>query len=497
MNFKSANPLYNKLAHKIETHKIRHKYTTKAFTPQLTASSKDTVRCFDAAIHNAIDINTVPCIYGIYNSTGLLQHPFMLRAGKNYSTPWTRDAAINTWQAMRFLNPQVARTTLLAVCTANKKGEPIIQPDVQTWDQIVWTVGSWNYYLATGDEEFLRIAHGIIGRALEYHRKNRFNADFGLFRGGSFFNDGIAGYPIECHEADSKASFAPAHPVVERIMCLSTNCLFCEAYRIYGEICEHFGYDVEASAAREHHKKLKSTVNNIFFDESSSRYRYILYPDGHTDSSQETSGTAFAVLFDICPVEKQKTVLENLIISERGLVSIWPPFKGLFSDSKPGRHNNVIWPFLNGIIIQAAAKCELDTLVGGELDRITELFKNSGFELYEIYSPYTGKAYGGWQTGREWDSCHHQTWSATCYLGAFIHGIFGISIQKDSIGFSPCVPEELKDCELNNLAVHGMTLAVKIHGFGTEIERFELDGKESEPFVKWDENGHKVQIWMK
>lgn len=126
------------------------------------------------------------CRYRRYNKTGLLNHLYMIRAGKNYHTPWTRDASINTWQAMNFIDPFVSRTTLFAVCDLNKDGEPVIQPDVQVWDQIVWATGAYNYYLTTGDTEFLRISHGITGRALETHRKNRFNKNYGLFIGGSF-----------------------------------------------------------------------------------------------------------------------------------------------------------------------------------------------------------------------------------------------------------------------------------------------------------------------
>ena len=176
---------------------------------------------------------------------------------------------------------------------------------------------------------------------------------------------------------------------------------------------------------------------------------------------------------------------------------MWPPFEGLFSDEKPGRHNNVIWPFLNGMMMQAAAECGLHELLGEELDRITALYKNSGFELFEIYSPYTGKAYGGWQTGREWDSCHHQTWSASCYIGAFIHGIFGIKTEKNGVHFVPCVPQKLNGSVLSGLNVHGLSLTVKLSGEGSEIDRFILDGEESEPFVPWDNKEHKIEIIMK
>ncbi len=491
-----SETLHNKLIYSISSFDIRRKYTVDISKPEIASSYSDAVRCFNAALHNIADINTVPCVYSVYNSTGLLEYPFMLRAGRNYNTPWTRDAAINTWQAMRFLNTDVARTTLLAVCSVNKKGEPVIQPDVQTWDQIVWAIGAWNYYLATEDCEFLKIAYGVIGRALKVHRKNRFNTQYGLFRGGSFFNDGISGYPAECHTPGLNSSFAPDHSVVESIMCFSTNCLYCEAYRIYGEMASLLGDEDEKEKARVLQNELRSAINLKFWCEEKKRYRYILFPDGSYDDSQEASGIAFAVLFDICAPERQKTLLESSVISERGTVSLWPPFEGLYSHDKPGRHNNLIWPFINGLIMQAAAKCGLHTMLGEELERITTLFKNSNFELYEIYSPYTGKISGGWQVGHLWDSCRDQTWSATCYFGAIIQGVFGISPQKEGVSFSPCVPENLKNIALRGIKIQGMEFTIKIKGFGSNIEHFILDGKECTPFVIRDNRDHIVEIIM-
>ena len=462
----------------------------------LKASDEDIVQSFDAAVRNAVNINTVRCRYRKYNRTGLLTEKYMLRAGRNYKTPWTRDASVNTWQLMNFISPAVSRTTLLAVCDVNGKGEPVIQPDVQTWDQIVWAVGAYNYCLATGDEDFLSLSHGIIGRALETHRENRFNEKYGLFRGGSFFNDGISGYPLSCHQQGNSDSFAPSHPAVEEIMCLSTNCLYCEAYRIYGEMSDRLALSEEAERACEYHTQLKNAVNTYLYNETQNSYSYFLYPDGTADSSQELSGNAFSVLFGICPEEKRRALLEKLISSPKGTVSLWPPFEGLYSDDKPGRHNNVIWPFLNGFLIEAAAECGLDSLLGEELKKITALFKGSRYKLSEIYSPYTGKPYGGWQTGRVWDSCRDQTWSATCYAGGIILGAFGIRAEEKGVRFSPCIPEALKDASLEGVMLHGHRYSVKINGSGSKIVKFLLDGEESEPFVEWGDRDRHIEIFL-
>ena len=70
---------------------------------KLIGSDNGVVGCFESAVRNVSKINTVRCRYRRYNKTGLLRYPYMIRAGKNYKTPWTRDASINTWQAMPYI----------------------------------------------------------------------------------------------------------------------------------------------------------------------------------------------------------------------------------------------------------------------------------------------------------------------------------------------------------------------------------------------------------
>lgn len=309
--------------------------------------------CFDAAIDNLLNINTVPCDHSLYNSTSLLRSDRMFRAGGEYETPWTRDAAVNTWNAGRLLAPEAARNTLLAVCTPDEQGLPIIQPDSQKWDRCVWIIGAWEYWLT------LR----------EAIRKHFVRPD--------------------------------------------------------GSLC------------------------------------YIRYPDGRTDDSKELAGHAFGVLFDLLP----GSVLDHLEPEQFGIPSITPPFPGLFSKARPGRHNNLVWPFLNGFYIQAAAKCGRTELVSRELSTLTGLLSD-GFR--EIYSPYDGAPHGGWQLGG--DGC-------TGYLGAVLHGVFGIIPGEKAVEFRPCVPEYLAGSALYGLELRGWRLDVCITGSGSVLEAMMLDGK--------------------
>ena len=86
--------------------------------PQLSVENGDIANAWRLALKNLLEINTVPCPPEEYNRTGLLDPDpgLMMRAGGTYPTPWTRDAAVNTMNAACFLEPEVARNTLWAVC---------------------------------------------------------------------------------------------------------------------------------------------------------------------------------------------------------------------------------------------------------------------------------------------------------------------------------------------------------------------------------------------
>lgn len=446
--------------------------------PKVTLTDSAVQKAFDTAVKNLTEINTIPCDFSVYNETGLLnpQVPFMMRAGGSYQTPWTRDAAINTWAAGRLLEPEVAKNTLYAVCVKDANGDPIIQPDDQRWDRCVWCVGAWQYFLATGDREFLTVARGIVERALKRLDEEWFREDVGLYRGGSFFNDGISGYPADIYEPGRDHSFMGAHPATEEICSFSTNCIYCEAWKILDRMNAALGISDAEPAKR--HEALKKAILRTFWNEETGKCSYLLYPDGRVDGSQELAGISFGVLFGILP----EKALEGLMEEKFGIPSIMPPFPGLFSKERPGRHNNLVWPFLNGFFIQAAAGVGKAALAGEELKKMTALY-NSAEGIYEIYNPYDGSVDGGWQIGGDdlqghiWDSCPDQTWSATSYIGAVLQGIFGIRMEEDGVHFRPCVPEYLKDSSVRGLVLRGKRYDVIVSGFGTEIAEMTHNGK--------------------
>jgi hypothetical protein len=115
-----------------------------------------------------------------------------LMAGLDYRGPWTRDAAINTWNGCGLLFPAVTRDTLLSELE-EREGALTIRG--QYWDAIIWVVGAWHQYLYDGNREFLATAFEVTRNALAYYERTEFDGQTGLFRGPAVYGDGIAAYP--------------------------------------------------------------------------------------------------------------------------------------------------------------------------------------------------------------------------------------------------------------------------------------------------------------
>ncbi len=443
--------------------------------PKLCIENEVIANAYEKAIENLLEINTVFCSMEVYNKTGLLNQelPLMIRAGGGYETPWTRDAAVNTMNAASFIEPEVAKNTLWAVCE-RVDGNLCFQLDNQKWDKIVWAVGAWQYFLATGDMEFLKDAYQTVKNSLEVLEKVQFNATYGLFTCGSFFNDGITGYPKKLHTDSDRFSFVGDHEATEHIMTLSTNCLYYAAYRILEKMVCVLGIEEESYTKKA--MALKGAINQWLWNETTNSYAYFLYPDGTVDNSQEGCGISFAALFELNEEEKIRKMLEQVVQSEVGIVSIWPPFEGISSLERPLRHNNLIWPMVNGYFASAVAKYGLAEMLGKEISSMAQLAMDSeGF--YEIYNPLTKKPDGGWQVGHQWDSVSNQTWSATAFIRSIVYGVFGIQLSETGITFAPCLPENFGTVELKGIKFRDITLNIRLQGAGSKVKEITINGE--------------------
>ncbi len=415
-----------------------------------------------------------------------------LLAGLGYDTPWTRDAAINTWNFGGLLHPEACRNALLSVLQEHD-GTPSIGG--QYWDSIIWVIGAWWLYLFTGDREFLALAHRAAGNTLEQLEKSEFSADLGLFRGPACYGDGVAAYPDIYSRVDWSGidAFPRAHPELcvgtgngIPMHALSTNCLYFQAYILLDRISIELGMPprpdrLEKAAA------LKAAINRHFWKEKDGSYRYLVDPFGGCDH-QEGLGNSFAILFGIADAARAEKIFASQHICNAGIPCVWPSFERYTSlgGGGYGRHSGTVWPHIQAFWADAAAFHGREALFSYEFNCLMRhAVRDSHFA--EIYHPDDGRVYGGLQETRAnriepWESAKRQTWCATGFVRMVFSGIVGMRPQPDGIRFAPMMIPGMECLQLDYLGYRAMEVGIRIEGTGSRIVEFTVNGEPRNDF---------------
>lgn len=437
-------------------------YGTKAEKPGIETNHTDLKSAYELALWT-VDYNTT--------------QDGILKAGARYNGKWTRDLSINVWNGYAFLAPEIAKNSLLSLLLDGN--EQLI--GAEYWDKIIWVKGAYVYYQATGDEQFLeQILKSGTNTLKELENMRRsdlpvFDSEYGLFTGASVFNDGIAGYEAPVFSGNAPGGAVVSHPAHNKIKCLSTNCIYYEAYRLLAQIATDLGEDAVASGVKQKAADLKGNIRKHLFNEETGKLYYLVDQNGTQHEFQEGLGISFAVLFDIVTEDEAKKIIDDAYVTQYGLPSIYPHF-ARFNDEKPGRHNMMIWPFVNGFFADACLKTGNLDKYKFELFNLIDLGLNKGGNnFWEIYDPKDGAPDGGWQTGSHWGGLEHQTWSATGFLNMVWSGLAGIRLEGEKITFKPYLPEEITSLELTRLKYGNMLLNIKLEGKGTRIKEFRLN----------------------
>ena len=427
----------------------------------------------------------------------------LLFAGFDYTGAWTRDASINVWNGLSLLFPEVAKNSLLEVLNENENGDLIIKG--QYWDNIIWTVGAWEYYNTTGDKDFLKVANQAISNTLKIRERDEYDPEKGLFRGPAVYGDGISAYDKKYtqtgdyhgkHWLSNIDKWVEANPEKKAkkgfgmpMMVLSTNAIYYQTYLLLDKISIELDigskYNYQSNAVA-----LKKAIQKEFWNVNRGSFDYYIDPWGRSER-QEGLGLAFSLLFGISSEKQTNDIFNHVEIAPAGFPALWPSYER-YSDGENsfGRHSGTVWTHVQGIWMDALAQNKKVILFEKELQVFTyNAFRDKQFR--EIYHPITGLPYGGLQEDGhikdsiiEWESTHRQAWGATSYLRAIISGLFGLRLTSEGISFSPCVPIEYDNLKLLNIHYREAILNIYLKGKGTSILDFKLNGKPSEPFLQ-------------
>ncbi len=426
----------------------------------------------------------------------------VLAAGGDYGGEWTRDIAINSWNGVSLLRPHVAEKSLWSV-TINKD-----TIGHQYWDKILWAIAACNHYIVTGDKKFLSQAYNCSANTIKQLEQSTFDKNYGLFMGPSVFNDGIAGYPQPIYEPNNYSSYVLDHKNSNVIKCLSTNCIFYGAYIALSRMSKFLNEDQNISEMYlQKAEELKTNILKNFYNDKKNTFYYLIDQNGKAASYQEGLGISFAVIFGIINGKDADQLIKNAVVSKYGITSITPDFPR-YSKEMPGRHNNIIWPMVNGFFARAAIATKNYETFDHDFFGLTHLAideDKGNYNFREIFNPYTGKPDGGYQDWGEskinfhWESCKFQTWSATAYISMVLNGLVGMKFTEDSLSFSPFLPEEINSLQLKDLVYRNAKLNISIKGKGSRIETFSVDGIRQSNFsiAAAIKSNHTIEIVLK
>lgn len=289
----------------------------------------------------------------VYYQNGLLteEKPCMI-AGLDYNTPWTRDTAINIWNALSILSPEVSKNTLLAVL---EEEEGNIYIGGQYWDSIIWMIGAREYCRFHKDDNFYRLAFKAGRNSVHRLEEGEFDEEDGLFRGPAVYGDGIAAYPDKYSKCPNQGSGIlewvdyPGNPVYPKgygipMKALSTNCVYFKAYEILAEMAS--GLASPRKSSRKKRQPEESRQQKLR-NEKRGSYDYLA---GECDYA-EGLGLAFAVLFGIADERQTALIGENTHICAHGIPCVWPTFWRYGVPGRlwtPFRHDLAAYPGLLG-----------------------------------------------------------------------------------------------------------------------------------------------------
>lgn len=445
---------------------------------------------------------------------GILPAPTpCLLAGLSYHDPWTRDAAINTWNGAGLLLPSVMRSTLLSVLEDTGEGPYIAG---QYWDAIIWTIGAWAYYQYIGEINFLRLAFTATRNTIQLFEATEFDADYHLFRGPACYGDGVSAY--DDRYANCEGSTILDWPIYNLPQCapngvglpmmaLSTNCLYEHAYRLIHAmtIALHEPSDPQWLAKAQ---QMREAINRHFWDDTLGHYRYYLDPFGGCDV-QEGLGHAFALLFAIADPWQAERVLQRQHVTAAGIPCLYPVFtrymqipgnqlteaideaianenwmlsSAIYNYSPYGRHSGTVWPHIQGFWAEAALKHGRPDRFEYELMHLSRHIARD-VQCAEIYHPEGGLPYGGVQEDsghplpRRWSSCYRQSWSATALMRMVLFGLFGMHFEEDGARFHPYLPANIPELRLHQLPFRQAELSLIVRGQGHAVTSCHLDGQ--------------------
>ncbi len=386
-----------------------------------------------------------------------------LRTGKEWAGVWTRDVSYSIILSMAALQPEASRISLMR--KINKEGQ-IIQDTGSggAWpistDRMVWVLAAWELYKVTGDKKWLESIYPVVVNSLAKDASTVMSRD-GLVKGETSFIDWREqSYPRWMQTADISQSEA-----------MGTNVMYAAALKAASEMASVLGKKKDSVRYALESKKLAAAIDRVFWMPDKGYYGMYSYGRDSRilNPRAETLGEALAILYDVAPADRQKSISENNPHTPFGPAIFYPQISDM-----PNYHNNALWPFVASYwaLAQAKAGNERGTLEAiGSVVRPAALFatnkENFNLDNGDIYTELNSS---------------NMLWSLAGNIALTNRILFGIHFEKNGLRIEPFVPEAFAgERTLSNFPYRGARLNITVSGYGDRVASLMVNGKSYYP----------------
>lgn len=425
------------------------------------------------------DNNLHTAIYnlGLEEMVNAVEPDTTLRTGKEWAGVWTRDVSYSIILSMSYLQPLASEISLRHKVNANGR---IIQDTGSggAWpvssDRMIWAVAAYELYKVTGDKAWLEYIYPIIRNSIEDDLHVTHNTATGLIKGETSFMDWREqSYPKWMQTADIYNSEA-----------LGTSVVHAVTLDVLAKIAADLGHKDEARKYADMAADLTKSINeNLWLDDKGyyAMYNYgDIYP--MLNPRAETLGESLAILYDIAPTDRARSITENNPTTPFGAAIFFPQIADM-----PPYHNNALWPWVASYWALANAKAGNEQ---GVLEAIGSVFRPAA--LFTTNKENFVLDNGDIAT--ELNSSN-MLWCLAGNLALTHRILFGITFEENGLAFKPFVPEALGTKRtLEGFKYRDAVLDITVEGYGDKIASFTLNGKKQQPFIPADIKGHNTIV---
>lgn len=358
--------------------------------------------------------------------------------------------------SLAYLNPKESMETLKSSVEngiITHKHKRSIWP-INT-DDISWAMAAWEIYSVTGDKKWLKWAYDVVKKTIDEEYEINGDIVTGLIHGGGQF-------------AFSQGQFYPSwmeYKDIYETASLSSNVFFERAFEILNDMGDELGIDSDYG---EKAQNLKDAINEALWNEQLHHYFQYTYVYASPVQSPviDNFAQALSVLWNIASDDRAENLMMYTPINYYGVTVTSPHYES----EDIINLSEVVTPMVQAFWNLAAAKTENEAMLRYGLGAM--------YRAQALFCANKGGLNG--LTGKPLGPVRGDIGSASGNLAMVFRIYAGMTFLPNGIEFNPFVPVFLKgNKQINGFKYRNAVLNITIEGTGNNIDKFIVDGKET------------------